>query len=348
MNPIADNNNRSAGHPRFTPSRRFALLTLALPGLLLAAAAFAGSTTNIDPQGGAAVETVVPSKAVDYGLSTKGVARPHGDVARSLRVPVAKLNVKSSAVMIIDAEDSSVLYSKRADVAMPIASISKLMTALVVLEGGQSMDEYLEITEEDRDTEKGTTSRLMSGTELTRRDLLHLALMASENRAAHALGRNYPGGLDAFVVAMNAKARKLGMASAHFAEPTGLSSQNVSSAADLIKLVTAASHNPTIREYSTYQSYAVPVGRQLIEFRNTNSLVSKSDWDIALQKTGYTVDAGRCLVMKALIQDRAVVMVLLHSVGKYTRVADAGRIRKWVENTAGIRTASVLRSQDLN
>jgi len=313
-----------------------------MPGLAFASAAFAGSATP-----DSIAHTPDAATVADYALSRKAVPAAR-DVASSLRVPLAKLKVKSSSVMVIDAEDFSVLYAKHADVAMPIASISKLMTALVVLEGGQPLDEYLGITEEDRDTEKRTTSRLIPGTELTRRDLLHLALMASENRAANAIGRNYPGGLAAFVAAMNAKARELGMTSAHFVEPTGLSSQNVSSAADLIKLVTAASRNPTIREYSTYQSYAVPVGGQLVEFRNTNSLVSKSGWDIALQKTGYTVDAGRCLVMKALIQDRAVVMVLLHSVGKYTRVADAGRIRKWMESSAGMRTASVLRTQNLN
>jgi D-alanyl-D-alanine endopeptidase (penicillin-binding protein 7) len=170
--------------------------------------------------------------------------------------------------------------------------------------------------------------------------------MASENRAAHAVGRNYPGGLTTFVAAMNAKAKALGMSTARFVDPTGLSSRNVSSAADLIKLVSAASRNPVIREFSTYTSYAVPVGRQLIEFRNTNALVAKSDWQIAVQKTGYTVDAGRCLVMKALIQDRAVVMVLLHSVGKNTRVADARRIRKWMEAAAAPVRAAALSSRN--
>jgi D-alanyl-D-alanine endopeptidase (penicillin-binding protein 7) len=334
--------NKNNGTPGRTLPWRHALLALAAHGLVFASAAFAGSATP-----DSIVKAPDAAAAADYTFAGKVAAGPR-DVAPSLRMPLTRLKVKSSSVMVIDAEDSSVLYSKHADVAMPIASISKLMTALVALEANQPMDEYLEITEDDRDTEKGTTSRLTPGTELTRRDMLHLALMASENRAANAIGRNYPGGLAAFIPAMNAKARELGMTSAHFVEPTGLSSQNVSSAADLIKLVTAASRNPTIREYSTYQSYAVPVGRQLIEFRNTNSLVSKSGWDIALQKTGYTVDAGRCLVMKALIQDREVVMVLLHSVGKYTRVADAGRIKKWMEGSTGLRTASVLRSQNLN
>ena len=339
MKATADKNN---GKTVRAIDWRLSFLALAAPGLFFAQAVLAGSKTA-----DAALDTPrATAKAAEYAVNRKAARGTRDEVVSTLATKV-KLNVKSSSVMVMDASDSSILYSKHADVPMPIASISKLMTALVVLEGGQPMDEYLEVTDEDRDTEKGTTSRLVAGTELTRGDMLHLALMASENRAAHALGRNYPGGMDAFVVAMNAKARELGMTSANFVEPTGLSSQNVSSAADLIKLVTAASHNPTIRDYSTYQSYAVPVGRQMIEFHNTNSLVAKSGWDIMVQKTGYTVDAGRCLVMKALIHEREVVMVLLHSVGKNTRVADAGRIRKWMENTVALNTPTVLRSQNL-
>jgi D-alanyl-D-alanine endopeptidase (penicillin-binding protein 7) len=208
------------------------------------------------------------------------------------------------------------------------------MTALVVLEGHQSMDEMVRITSEDRDTELGSTSRLTIGTALSRGDLLHLALMSSENRAAHALGRNYPGGLAAFVRAMNAKALTLGMKNTRFVDPTGLSSRNVSSAADLTRLVMTAAADPLISRYSTHKGYAVPVGKQMLEFHNTNTLVTKADWDIAVQKTGYTRDAGQCLVMKAEIQGRSVVIVLLNSFGKYTRVADARRIRKWMEAKA--------------
>ena len=250
-------------------------------------------------------------------------------------VLAGKPEVRSSAVVIFDGADESLLYAKNAKQAMPIASITKLMTALVVRDADQDLNEVLTITTEDRDTKKGTTSRLLIGTELTRADLLHLALMSSENRAAHALGRSYPGGLKAFVRAMNAKAKELGMKSARFVEPTGLSSSNVSSAADLVKLVTAASRDPLIRHYSTNQSHEVEVGNRILQFRNSNALTSKEDWHIALQKTGYTSEAGRCLVMTAFMQERPVVMVLLNSVGKYTRIADARRVRVWMERSIG-------------
>lgn len=258
---------------------------------------------------------------------------------------VAKLNhsrpdVRSSAVLVFDETDGAVVYAKRADEVVPIASITKLMTALVVLDGQQPLDEVLQISSDDRDTEHNSTSRLAYGTKLTRGDLLHLALMSSENRAAHALGRNYPGGLTAFIRTMNLKAKSLDMSSTRFADPTGLSSSNVSSASDLAKLVIAASRDSDIRRFSTDERYTVKVGRHLVEFRNTNSLVSKPNWDITVQKTGYTVDAGRCLVMKSTIKDRPMVMVLLNSAGKYTRVADASRIRKWLEATTPTRLAN--------
>ncbi len=214
---------------------------------------------------------------------------------------------------------------------MPIASITKLMTALVVREAGQPLDEVIRITDADRNIQKGGFSRLTVGTELTRGDLMHLALMSSENRAAHALGNNYPGGTPALVAAMNAKAAALGMSHSHFVDPTGLSSENVASPEDLFKLVVAASHDPTIREYSTDKSYAVPVHRRLVEFRNTDNLVANPSWNIIVQKTGYITEAGKCLVMEAVIDSRAVVIVLLDSFGKYTRVADAKRIKSWME-----------------
>lgn len=246
---------------------------------------------------------------------------------------LGKPNVKSSSVLVFDEKDESVLYSRQADVALPIASITKLMTALVVLEAQQPLDEELEITKDDRDSERHSSSRLAIGATLERGDLLHVALMASENRAAHALGRNYPGGLPAVVHAMNAKAKALGMTSTRFVDPTGLSSDNVASPADLAKLVIAASHNPTIREFTTDPDYSVTVGRREIEYRNTNTLVKNPTWDIVVQKTGYITEAGKCLVMKAVIEGRSVVIVLLDSFGKYTRTADANRIRKWMENT---------------
>lgn len=277
----------------------------------------------------AAVLAFLPLSATATGSKSASQRTPptQSGAPRSLQP-----DVRSSSVVVMDEGDLSVLYARKADAVLPVASITKLMTALVVLESRQPMDEVLEVSAEDRDTELGTTSRLKVGTRLTRDDLLHLALMSSENRAAHALARHHPGGLNAFVKAMNLKAAELGMRRTRFADPTGLSSHNVSSASDLTKLVIAASHDPVIRDFSTHRSYAVAVGKQMLEFHNTNTLVAKPDWDIAVQKTGYTRLAGQCLVMKATIKGRPVVIVLLNSFGKYTRVADASRIRKWMES----------------
>ena len=241
--------------------------------------------------------------------------------------------LRSSAALVLDLTNSSVLYSRHSDVAAPIASITKLMTALVVMEAGQPLDEMLAVTVDDRSFGKGSSSRLSPGAQLSRGDLMHLALMASENRAAHALGRNYPGGVAACVVAMNAKAHQLGMTTAHFVEPTGLSDENVASPEDLSKLVIAAAKVAEIREYSTDSDFTVQVGRHMVRYRNTDSLVSKPDWNIVVQKTGYIHEAGRCLVMQTVIEDRPVVIVLLNSYGKRTRVADARRVRRWVEAT---------------
>ena len=259
----------------------------------------------------------------------------HRSVARRVRDSGESPNLRSAAALVLDATHSSVLYSRQADVAMPIASITKLMTALVVADASLPLDEEIEITGEDKSLHKGAYSRLTVGTRLSRGDLIHLALMSSENRAAHALGRSYPGGVPHFVQAMNAKAHDLGMTNSHFVDPTGLSSDNIASPEDLSKLVLAASENPTIRNYSTDPYYSVRVGRHLMEFHNTDSLVSNPTWNILVQKTGYIAEAGRCLVMQAVIEGRNVVIVLLNSFGKRTRVADAARIRKWMEATLG-------------
>src|ERR1700682_5348827 len=275
--------------------------------------------------------------------ATAKVIRNPAKGARSPAKLVRDLKLKSNSVLIIDQSDSSVLYSRHSDVAMPIASITKLMTALVVLDAKQSLDEPIQITDADRDLPKGGFSRLTVGTVLTRGDLMHLALMSSENRAAHALGNNYPGGLPAMVAAMNAKAAELGMNSSHFVDPTGLSSQNVASPEDLSKLVIAASRNPSIREYSTDRRYAVKVRRRMVEFRNTDNLVANPTWNIIVQKTGYISEAGKCLVMAAVIAGRSVVIVLLESLGKYTRVADAKRIKTWMEASAGERLQVSMR-----
>jgi serine-type D-Ala-D-Ala endopeptidase (penicillin-binding protein 7) len=259
------------------------------------------------------------------------VCQAHHRFHHTVRSHSDEPDLRSSSVLVMDSTHSSVLYERKGDVSSPIASITKLMTVLVVADAGLPLDEPIELTTEDRIVGKGASSRLTLGTTLTRGDLIHLALMSSENRAAHALGRNYPGGLTAFVNAMNAKARKLGMTGTHFVDPAGLSCDNVASAEDLAKLVIAASDNPVIREYSTDRSYSVRVGRRVLEYRNTDALVSNPNWNIIVQKTGYISEAGRCLVMQAVIQGRTVVIVLLNSVGKNTRVADAVRIRRWME-----------------
>jgi D-alanyl-D-alanine endopeptidase (penicillin-binding protein 7) len=248
--------------------------------------------------------------------------------------PLILPKLRSSSVLVIDQSDSSVLYSRRSDIAAPIASITKLMTALVVLDAGQSLDERIAITQDEIDLPRGGFSRLPVGTVLTRGDLMHLALMSSENRAAHALGVNYPGGLAAAIRAMNAKAAALGMVNAHFVDPTGLSSDNVASPEDLSKLVLAASRNSHIREYSTDPSYTVQLRRHPVEFHNTDNLVANPAWNIIVQKTGYISEAGRCLVLEAVIEGRNVIIVLLDSAGRLTRVADAQRVRNWMEGTA--------------
>jgi len=247
--------------------------------------------------------------------------------------PTARPDLRSNAFYILDEADSSVLAARRERVPMPIASITKLMTALVVLEAGQQADEILSITADDVRGTAGSGSRLAPGVRLSRGDLLHLALMSSENRAAHALCRSYPGGTPACVQAMNLKAKALGMATARFVEPTGLSSSNVASPEDLAKLVLAAAQNSTIREFSTDTDHTVRVNRRQLEFRNTNRLVANPGWQVSVQKTGYISEAGRCLVMQTVIDGRQVVIVLLNSWGKLTRIADAQRVRNWVEST---------------
>jgi D-alanyl-D-alanine endopeptidase (penicillin-binding protein 7) len=238
--------------------------------------------------------------------------------------------LKSESALILDGSTGEVIYQQKPTLVTPIASITKLMTALVVIDAQQPLDDVIEITKDDRWTGKGAFSHIPLGTKLSRADLLKLALMASENRASHSLARNYPGGQPAFIRAMNAKAKSLGMTQTKFEDPSGLSNNNVSSARDLAKLVTAASHDPIIREYSTLHRYDVKLGKQLFTYRNTNLLVGRDDWSIDVQKTGYTNDAGECLAMQATIEDRPVVMVFLNSFGKLTRTAEARRVRKWM------------------
>ena len=248
------------------------------------------------------------------------------------------LELKSSVALVVDQDTNEVLFSKNPQAVLPIASITKLMTGLVVTEARQPMDELLTITQDDIDTEKGSHSRLAVGTQLTRGEMMHLALMSSENRAANALGRHYPGGLSAAIAAMNQKAVALGMRDTHYVEPTGLSSKNQSSARDLALLVREAFQFPVLRELSTSQQAQVAVGKRVMQFRNTNGLVRNPEWEIGLQKTGYISEAGRCLVMQAQLAGRKLIMVLLDSAGKYSRIGDAERIRKWL-NQAGVGAA---------
>jgi D-alanyl-D-alanine endopeptidase (penicillin-binding protein 7) len=255
-----------------------------------------------------------------------------GDLAglNATRDPLA---LHSNAALVVDQNNSQILFEKNSRIALPIASLTKLMTALVVVEARQDMNEVLEVTADDIDREKNSTSRLRVGAQVTRANMLHIALMSSENRAASALGRNYPGGLPAFVAAMNAKAKALGMTDARYVDSTGLSSQNVASARDLSRIVVAAYQHPVIREYSTSHKYAVGAGRRLLQYVNSNRLVASSNWEIGLQKTGYITEAGRCLVMQARIDGRPVVMVFLDSKGKDSRLGDASRVRKWLQTT---------------
>ncbi len=244
------------------------------------------------------------------------------------------LELKSSVALVMDQDTNEVMLSKNPEAVLPIASLTKLMTAVVVVEAHLPMDDLVTITIDDVDTEKNSSSRLAVGSTLSRGELLHLALMSSENRAAHALGRTYPGGLSAFVSAMNAKARLLGMHDTHYVDPTGLNSGNQASARDLATLVKAAYQQPLIRELSVTPEHAVRLGNRQLQFRNTNSLVRSPAWDIGLQKTGYIVEAGRCLVMQASMAGRKFIMVFLDSAGKYSRQADAERVRRWIENAA--------------
>jgi serine-type D-Ala-D-Ala endopeptidase (penicillin-binding protein 7) len=263
--------------------------------------------------------------ALTIGFAQAGEPRAHKAVY-----------LRSSSALVVDADTGEIVIDKDADAVTPIASITKLMTAMVILDRGLDMDQRIVISRDDFDSLKGTRSRLRPGNVLTRGELLMLALMASENRAAAALGRTYPGGLTPFVAAMNAKAAALGMNDSRFVDPTGLSPQNVSSARDLVKLVRAAHEYAVIREYSTKDKATVRVserGRPLA-YHNTNGLVRAHRWDVELSKTGYISEAGRCLVMRVKLASKDLIVVLLDSWGRQSRIGDANRIKKWVESAS--------------
>jgi D-alanyl-D-alanine endopeptidase (penicillin-binding protein 7) len=250
--------------------------------------------------------------------------------------------IKSASALVVDQDEGRPLYAKNTQVRLPIASITKLMTAMVVLDAELPLDEIIQVDSADFDTLKHTNSRLGIGTALPRREMLRLALMSSENRAAASLGRTYRGGTEGFVAAMNNKALELGMSNSRFVDPTGLSHENVATAQDLAIMVGAAYGYPLIREFTTTPAYDVETraGRSL-QYRNSNGLVKNPAWDIGLSKTGYISEAGRCLVMQAKIAARSVIIVLLDSSGKQTRLADANRIKKWMETAAQQRSPRV-------
>lgn len=241
------------------------------------------------------------------------------------------LDLNSSVALVIDQDTNEVLFSKNDSAVLPIASLTKLMTGLVIADANLPMDEAITITQDDVDTYKGSSSRLAVGSTLTRGEMMHLALMSSENRAAHALGRTFPGGMRHFVGLMNSKARELGMHDTRYVEPTGLMSQNQSSARDLATLVSVAYERPILRDLSTSPSHQLSLGHRTLQYNNSNRLIRSPEWDIGLQKTGYISEAGRCLVMQAKVAGRKVIMVFLDSAGKLNRVQDAERVRRWVE-----------------
>lgn len=267
------------------------------------------------------------------GSMVRVVARPAVSTGErlGLRDSQDPLELNSSVALVVDQQTREVLFSKNDGAVLPIASLTKLMTGLVIADANLPMDEPITITEDDVDTYKGSRSRLAVGTTLSRGELMHLALMSSENRAAHALGRTYPGGLKKFVQLMNSKALELGMRDTRYVEPTGLLSENQSSARDLATLVAVAYERPILRDLSTSPSHQLALGHRTLQFNNSNGLIRNPAWDIGLQKTGYISEAGRCLVMQAKVAGRQLIMVFLDSAGKLSRVQDAERVRRWVE-----------------
>jgi len=276
--------------------------------------------------------TKAKAKATGSRAAATQPARPSEGQVAGLHRTDDPLDLKSSVALVVNQDTNEVLFQKNPDAVLPIASITKLMTALITVEADLDLNETLEVERSDRTIDR-MRSWLNPGVKLSRGQALHLALMSSENHAAQLLGRTYPGGLTSAVAAMNAKAQLLGMHDTHFADPTGLSSDNRSSPTDLVKLVNAAYEHSVLRQYSTSSELELPIGRRVVRYGSTNGLTSNPDWDIGLQKTGYISAAGRCLVMQAVIEGQRVVMVLLDSVGKYSRIGDAQRIRQWLEAT---------------
>lgn len=262
-------------------------------------------------------------------ITQSAIARETTEAPRD----TSKLHIASGSAMLLDLQTNKVIYSSSPDVVVPIASVTKLMTGLIVLEAKQSMDEYISVDISNTPEMKGVFSRVKLNSELPRKEMLLIALMSSENRAAASLAHHYPGGYAAFIAAMNAKAKALGMTSTHYVEPTGLSIHNVSTARDLSKLLLAARKYPMLSELSTTKEKTVAFRKPnyTLGFRNTDHLVNKANWDIKLTKTGFTNQAGHCLVLVTSMGNRPVALVILDAFGKYTHFADASRIRQWLE-----------------
>jgi serine-type D-Ala-D-Ala endopeptidase (penicillin-binding protein 7) len=294
--------------------RRILVLIILLSGVILAVQ---GSVGFLDA-------SVIPTSHGNYS-QIKVVRHPQNPVLRS------------ASVLVADQQTGECLVQKQADTILPIASITKLITAMVVLDAKMNLQESLTIVHEDVDTVRHSHSKLPVNSSITRENALLLALMSSENRAAHALGRTYPGGLTAFVAAMNAKARSLGLVDTHFEDPTGISSGNTSTARDLTRMVDAAYHYGLIREFTTRKEATIYLGHRARQFRNTNQLIRNPKWQIGLSKTGFIDEAGRCLVMQLQLAKRPVLIVLLDSQGKLTRYGDANRIKQWMEGSQPAR-----------
>ena len=291
----------------------------------------ARTSKSIRAQAGRVSRTAIVAKRRVVARAPVIPAKPSFGEVAGLHSGHDALDLKSSVALVIDQETREVLFSKNELAVLPIASLTKLMTGMVLSEARLPMDDMVMISQADVDTEKGSRSRLKVGTELSRGELLHLALMSSENRAAHALARTFPGGLPTFVKLMNTKAQTLGMRDTVYTDPTGLSSTNLSSARDLALLVNVAHGNALLRELSTSPGYQVAVGNRTLQFNNTNRLVKNPSWDIGLQKTGYISEAGQCLVMQTKVAGRKLIMVFLDSAGKLSRLGDAERVRRWIE-----------------
>ena len=315
-------------------------------GLLAPAVSGASTTTTTKNKSSTKPSTATAAKTkgakVEKAAASSGKTKKSAAPAKSKKVAATdseqwqaarQLAVASSAALVVEQGGAEPIYQKNAEAVVPIASITKLMTAMVVLDAVPNLRESIHVSDEDVDYLKGSRSRLNVGAELSREDALLISLMSSENRATHALARHYPGGLAAFIPAMNRKAVELGMYNTRFEDPTGLSSNNVSTAKDLAKMVVAAHRYPLIREFSISSDAKIEVSGRLMEYRNTNALVKSNAWDIGLSKTGFIQEAGKCLVMQARVAEKPVVIVLLDSQGKLTRINDANRIKRWMEST---------------